>query len=147
MSQATLVSEILRLSRSPDWLTAHAEWKLKHIFDCDEPETCLCGHYPIKEICTIANSLTSHECAVGNCCVMRFGIAALENIFAALRRVKRDKTSSLNVEAIEHAHDKSWFNPWETAFYLGMWRKRKLSTKQLAVKIKLNAAFISRCSA
>ena len=27
------------------------EWKLDHIYWEDEPDTCLCGHYPINELC------------------------------------------------------------------------------------------------
>lgn len=50
---------ILARSQASDWETARKEWGLVTIFEAGEPETCLCGHYPIIEICEIANRLRS----------------------------------------------------------------------------------------
>src|SRR3954468_6700613 len=48
-----LRAEILARSHSKSWETARLEWNLNYIFDVDEPEECLCGHFPIIEICVL----------------------------------------------------------------------------------------------
>ena len=53
-----LKAAILALSRATDWEVAKKEWRLVEISEADEPETCLCGHFPIIELCTISNATT-----------------------------------------------------------------------------------------
>jgi hypothetical protein len=67
-----LKSAILRLSRATDWKVAKKEWRLVEVSEADEPETCLCGHHPIIELCTIANTTTGNTAHVSNVCVKRF---------------------------------------------------------------------------
>jgi hypothetical protein len=67
-----LKTAILSLSRATGWEVAKKEWRLVDISEADEPESCLCGHYPIIELCTIANATTGNSVDVGNVCVKRF---------------------------------------------------------------------------
>jgi len=53
-----LRAHILPLSSTSGWKVAAKEWSLTGIFEADQPETCICGHFPILEICTIYNRLT-----------------------------------------------------------------------------------------
>jgi eukaryotic-like serine/threonine-protein kinase len=46
---------IIERSVAKNWDAARLEWRLNHIFEVDDPETCLCGHFPIIEICVLAN--------------------------------------------------------------------------------------------
>lgn len=46
---------ILALSEASDWEVARKEWSLVDVYEVDEPETCLCGHRPIIEICCLSN--------------------------------------------------------------------------------------------
>jgi hypothetical protein len=46
------------------------------------PLTCLCGHYPIVELCTITNQTTG----------------------LSVNRVEKDRWRALNAETIDHAH-------------------------------------------
>ena len=55
MSQAELQLQIILRSEAKAWSEAKKEWRLKNIWLSDDPETCLCGHHPIKEICEIEN--------------------------------------------------------------------------------------------
>lgn len=43
-----LKAAILVRSKATDWEVAKKEWKLVEISEADEPETCLCGHYPAR---------------------------------------------------------------------------------------------------
>lgn len=61
-----------------------------------------------------------------------------DKIFTAVKRVRKYNEKSLNAEAIEYALEKDWINDWEKSFYLDIMRKRNLSIKQLATKIKIN---------
>jgi hypothetical protein len=47
MSEYKLTEEILKRSQSNVWDMAKLEWKLNEIYEAEEPETCLCGHFPI----------------------------------------------------------------------------------------------------
>ena len=54
-----LTSELLKLSYSKYWADAKKEWGIQRIYYLDdEPQACLCGHYPIKEVCVIKNNKT-----------------------------------------------------------------------------------------
>ncbi|MNY04831.1 hypothetical protein D3C86_1375300 [compost metagenome] len=46
-----LKAAIRSMSRSQEWESAKSEWKLIRISEADTPETCLCGHFRIIELC------------------------------------------------------------------------------------------------
>lgn len=60
------------MSQSDIWDAARLEWNLHEVYEANEPETCLCGHYPIIEICVLKNIINSNFTNVGNCCVKKF---------------------------------------------------------------------------
>jgi hypothetical protein len=84
-----LKKEILSLSKAEDWETARKEWALVEDYEADEPETCLCGHFPIIEICEIRNRVTNALAEVGNRCVKRFLGFRSDLIFDALKRIRK----------------------------------------------------------
>ncbi|EGR2186260.1 hypothetical protein ACEV74_23125 [Vibrio parahaemolyticus] len=144
MSEYKLTEEIIKLSQSQLWDVAKSEWTLYEIYEADEPERCLCGHFPIIEICTLKNKLNSNYATVGNCCVKKFIGLPSDKIFQAIKRVRKDDEKSLNAEAISHAYDKGWVNDWEKSFYLDVMRKRKLTPNQLNKKTQINNKLASK---
>lgn len=116
MSEYKLTEEILKRSQSNIWDIAKLEWSLSQIYETEEPETCLCGHFPIIEICTLRNKLNAQFATVGNCCVKKFIGLPSDRIFRAVKRVRKDNHKSLNAEAIQHAYEKRWINEWEYDF-------------------------------
>lgn len=108
----------------------------------DEPETCLCGHYPIIENCVLRNKTNGEFATVGNCCVKKFLGLPSDLIFQAIKRVRVDGDKSLNAEALEYARGRGWINDWEFDFYLRIMRKRAMTDKQLAKKRQINAKFL-----
>ncbi|ELB2789002.1 hypothetical protein QNE79_004428 [Vibrio alginolyticus] len=144
MSEYKLTEEIIKLSQSQLWDVAISEWTLYEIYEADEPERCLCGHFPIIEICTLKNKLNSNYATVGNCCVKKFIGLPSDKIFQAIKRVRKDDEKSLNAEAISHAYDKGWINDWEKSFYLDVMRKRKLTPNQLNKKTQINNKLASK---
>ena len=134
-----LKREILKRSESDIWDAAKLEWNLASVYDADEPQRCLCDHYPIVEVCIIRNKKTGLLAEVGNVCVTKFlGINA-DKIFGAIKRVKSDIDRALNPEAIELFYDLKVLNDWERKFYLDTWRKNAgLSVLQLGTRQKVN---------
>jgi hypothetical protein len=116
MSEYKLTEEILARSEASVWDFAKLEWALDHVYEADEPETCLCGHFPIIEICELRNKLNGKGATVGNCCVKKFIGLPSDLIFQAVKRVRKDIEKSLNAQAIEHAWEKRWINEWEYKF-------------------------------
>ncbi|MGF7192108.1 hypothetical protein JOE11_005185 [Robbsia andropogonis] len=142
MSEYKLTTEILARSEASTWDSAKAEWALRDVYESDLPQTCLCGHFPIIEICSIGNRLNGKAVEVGNCCVKKFIGLPSDKIFQAVKRIRKDSAKSLNAEAIGHAHDKGWINTWERDFYLNNMRKRNLSEKQAQKKTQINEKVI-----
>lgn len=138
MSEYKLTQEIIQLSQSKVWDIAKLEWVLSEIYEADEPETCLCGHFPIIEICILQNKANGQFATVGNCCVKKFMGLPSDMIFQAVKRVRKDKEKSLNAEAIQYAYDKRWINEWEYKFSIDTMRKRILSAKQIQNRLIVN---------
>lgn len=138
MSEYKLTKNIIELSSSNDWDRAKLEWTLQDVYEADEPNICLCGHFPIIETCILKNKSNGNEAIVGNCCVKKFIGLPSDKIFQAVKRVRKDNEKSLNAEAIQHAHEKRWINDWEYNFSIDTMRKRNLSVKQLQSRIKIN---------
>jgi hypothetical protein len=143
MSEYKLTEEIINRSQSKVWDMAKLEWSLHQIYEAEEPETCLCGHFPIIEICALRNKLNGQFATVGNCCVKKFIGLPSDLIFQAVKRVRKDNQKSLNAEAIQHAYEKGWINEWEYEFSIDTMRKRNLSQKQLQTRMKVNEKMLA----
>jgi len=137
-----LSTEILRRSRATDWVTACREWVLIDIYEADQPETCLCQHYPIIEICVIKNIITNAVTEVGNVCVKRFMGIRSDLIFSALKRIRKDVTKALSEDAIAFFHQANLINQWEYGFLQNTKKKRNLSAAQMKTRIGLNQRII-----
>ena len=143
MSEFRLTTEIVARSASKVWDAAKLEWVLHEVYEADTPESCLCGHYPIIELCVLRNRLNNDCATVGNCCVKKFIGLPSDLIFLATKRIRSDSSRSLNAEALLHALEKGWINEWEYNFYLRIMRKRNLSAKQSAKKVQINQKFLN----
>jgi len=138
MSEYQLTTKLIALSASGTWDEAKLEWGLEQIWREDEPDTCLCGHFPIIEICLLRNRKNSNTAIVGNCCVKKFTNLPSDLIFQAVKRIQEDEERAINPETIDHAHQKGWINDWERSFYMDTWRKRKLSGAQHTKRVQIN---------
>lgn len=138
MGEFKLIQEIIKLSVADTWEVAKSEWELSEIYFSDEPETCLCGHYPIIELCEIKNKKNQEITIVGNCCVNKFMGLPSEKIFQAVKRIRKDNEKSLNGEAIELTYSKDWINKWEYDFYTDTFKKRLLTEKQALKRKQIN---------
>ena len=141
MSEYKLIEEIIVRSVADYWDAAKLEWSLSEVYEGEEAETCLCGHFPIIELCILQNKNNHSFATVGNCCVKKFLDLESDKIFQAVKRVRKDNERALNSEAIEYGFSKGWINDWERRFYLDTMRKKKLSSKQKSKRIKINEKF------
>lgn len=146
MSEYKLAQEIIALSVAKTWDEAKLEWALHEVYKTEEPETCLCGHFPIIELCVLRNKKNSGSATVGNCCVKKFIGLPSDKIFQAMRRVHSKIEKALNAETIEHAYEKRWINDWEKKFYFNTLRKRNLSNNQLSKRVQINQKILARLS-
>ena len=138
MSKYQLTERLIALSVGGTWDEAKLEWSLEHVWREDEPDTCLCGHFPIIEICLLRNVRNRNTAIVGNCCVKKFTNLPSDLIFQAVKRIESDVERAINAETIDHAHEKGWINDWERRFYMDTWRKRKLSGAQHTKRVQIN---------
>lgn len=133
-----LKMEILKLSHATVWDVAKKEWKLVEISEADEPETCLCGHFPIIQLCTIHNTVTGKSVDVGNVCVKRFLGFRSDLIFQSLKRIRQDIAKSIGADATAFFYERGVINAWEYEFQQSTMRKRDLTAKQQAARLKIN---------
>jgi hypothetical protein len=133
-----LKREILERSEARDWETARKEWALVTIYEVGEPDTCLCGHYPIVEICGLKNRVTGADADVGNVCVKRFLGFRSDLIFQAIKRIQKDIGKSLNADAIAFFRQRGLLSDWDYGFLQNTMRKRQLSGAQEAQRIRIN---------
>lgn len=143
MGKYKLFNGIIHFSESDDWDNAKLEWKLFDIFYSDNPISCLCGHYPIKELCELVNIKNNNHVIVGNCCVNKFTPIKSGKLFKCTKKVKKDIESSLNPDIIDLAYERGRVNDWERNFYIDIWRKRKLTGRQTLYKLKINIKVLS----
>lgn len=129
---------ILARSRATDWEVAKKEWKLVRIYEADEPETCLCGHTPIIEICVLSNTVNLRHAEVGNRCVKRFLGMRSDLIFAGIKRIKEDITKSLNADSTVLFFEQGVLNDWEYKFQNTTLNKRNMSGPQMTTRKKIN---------
>lgn len=133
-----LKEAILSRSVSQEWETAKKEWKLKSIYEADEPDTCLCGHTPIVEICVLSNTLNGKTAEVGNRCVKRFLGLRSDLIFTGIKRVKDDLDKSLNTDATVFFYELGVLSLRDYQFQNDTHRKRDLSARQLKWRHDIN---------
>jgi hypothetical protein len=139
LSQTQLFQRIIELSNSKFWDAAKLEWRVSNIEISDDPETCLCGKFPIIELCHLLNKVNGNQTTVGNHCVNKFlPNLSSSKIMAAFKRIRKNIEKSLNSEFIELALENKWINKWERDFYLDVMRKQKLTDKQKDKKIQIN---------
>jgi len=144
MAHYELAAKIVALSVADTWNEAKLEWSLIDVFKEEEPDTCLCGHYPIIENCVLGNSLNGQKAIVGNVCVKKFLGLPSDKIFRAINRIAQDNERALNAEALDHAYRKGWINDWERKFYVDTMRRRGLSGKQREKRIQINKKVLSK---
>lgn len=140
----TLQKKILELSESKRIDLAIGEWSLDNIVFAEEPQICLCGHFPIIEICILQNSNNGNVAEIGNCCVKRFMNISSDKIFDGIKRIKKQITRSVNMEVLQHARKKGIIDAWQFDFYSDIIRKRSLSDRQRVKKIEINKQILSR---
>lgn len=138
-----LHKNIISLSVSDNWDHAKLEWKLDYVNWTDEPETCLCGHYPINELCVVLNTRNDKRAIVGNCCIKQFFNWTLANIIPSMKRISKDEDRSASLDAIRYALEKRWFDEQDFKFYKDIRLKRSLSERQLKWKRSLNRRLLA----
>ena len=139
-----LMDEILSLSVAQHWEATKLEWKLNHVEMVDEPETCLCSHTPIIEVCILKNVKNGRYARVGNICVKKFIGLRSDKVFNCLKRLRNDTDKAANPETIELFYEQGLLEEKDRKFALDTFRKRKLSAKQLNWRRDINKRILNR---
>lgn len=138
-----LKTHILSLSKSDAFSVAKAEWKLVGVQINYDFDNCPCGQR-IKELCFIQNQSNGKKTYVGNVCVNQFIGIETGGLFDGLRRIALDYSANANQDLINHAYNLGYIHESEYNFLVQTRLKRKLSSKQLAWKQKINLRIINQ---
>lgn len=138
-----LENHILSLSRALDFDAAKKEWTLMGLELHEELTNCPCGQ-EIIEKCIIRNKLNGAVTYVGNVCINRFVGINTGNTFDGLKRIAQDPQANANADLIIHAHQLGYIFESEYSFLMETRNKRKLSSKQLQWKEKINRRILNQ---
>lgn len=138
-----LKESILALSNSKDFDIAKKEWKWVGLEVHENWTNCLCGK-DIKEQCYLKNTVNGNETYVGNVCINKFIGIDTGNIFAGLKRIISDDTANANEDLIYYAYKFGYIFEKEYGFLSQTKRKRRLSSKQISWKQKINRRIINQ---
>lgn len=138
----TLTNKILELSHSKIWSEAAKEWDCVDVYEVSTPESCLCGHFPIIEVCEIKNKITGATENVGNCCVKKFLGLRPDMIVKSIKKIKADITASVNPQTLDYALKQRCISRADYDFYMNIWRKRELSSAREKWKKDINNRII-----
>ncbi len=130
-----LREETISLSVNKNFEEARKEWLLYNIYLEEDEEnymTCVCSHYPIKEIIELINKNNGNRMIVGNCCIKKIMGESKNKFYDALKR------SSVNATVINQGYRDGIINVWERDFMLDVHRKRKFSPKQYNLYDRIN---------
>jgi hypothetical protein len=138
-NEAKFKAAILKLSTSPDWDEAKAEWELFFVYDDPSDRSCECEHSPIHQICVIRNRKNANRTEVGNVCVRRFLRLMSNRIFSVIKRLRHDIQKSLNPAALQLFRERGVLTFPEEQEYKQYWRKRTtLTDDQKKQKLNIN---------
>ena len=138
MSEYKLSEGIVNRSVADNWDEAKLEWRLESIFESDESRTCLCGHYPIKEICVLVNKNNGSTTEVGNTCVNKFLGISSNKLFQSLKRVKRDPSKAFTFDMVDLFHRLGHVTDRQRTFYRETWRRRSLTERDMDTRRQIN---------
>lgn len=139
-----LQAEMIALSQSDDWHQVKLEWDLEDVFIVNQNQVCLCGHHPIRQICTLRNFVTKSPAEVGNVCVQKFLGMNSRRVVNALKRISGDLEKSLNKEGIEMFRKLGVISNSDADDYLIFYRRRKnVTERQRSLKSKINRSVIN----
>lgn len=133
---------IIKKSKANTWDKAKQEWKLDRIVQSYSVKYCLCGH-PIKEICILKNIKSGKKVIVGNSCVKKFMKMNSYKLFQSIKKVKGDIQKNFNADFIQFAYNKGIIPKKDYDFYMNIWRKKKLSQKQMLWKTDINKRILN----
>lgn len=136
-----LCKEIKERSKSSEWESAKLEWNVIDMEYVDEPETCLCGHFPIVEVFTLENKYTGENIRIGNVCVNKF--ICKNKAFDGYKRILKSKMASATMDLLKFARDKKVITVKDYEFYVSIIRKRVLSERQYKWKVDINLRIIN----
>ena len=139
-----LIDRLMPDSKAQNWEEAKTEWKILYTYDAEEDSTCLCGHYPIKEIYVIENTQTRIQHEIGNVCINHL-FEAEAKIAAGLKKIRKEPDKSTTPELVYRAYTDGVINAWEYNFYRDTQRKqlRGMSPKQRQTRYNINQKIYS----
>jgi hypothetical protein len=139
--------DIIYRGVADNWAEARLEWRLVDVAYADEPQRCLCGHFPIIEICNLRNLKNGNEAEVGNVCVGEFMVGINSGkVFDCIRRIRKDDIKPLNPDTFELFHNNGVLTEWEYSFCKKTWRDRNLGTLQMITRRNINRKILRNLS-
>jgi hypothetical protein len=134
---------ILSKSKSGTWKEAVKEWKYLESRIEGRMSECLCGQ-AIREICIIYNDKTGQTAEIGNHCINHFlGDSEIKRknnkVFSSLKRLKKSPKTSVDSVFLFDIYQSGILTLEEFLFYIKVIDRKKITSDEAELKIKINA--------
>lgn len=137
MSERILKERIIERSLADNWEDAVKEWSVHKMYIGHG--ACTCGKKNIKRICVIKNPKTKLAVAVGSSCVHKFMNIPTQTMFTDITKLHKNKLHIVKECTAKLAFETKRITEWEYNFYVSIYQFSKLSAKQEAIVLKINA--------
>lgn len=138
MAKDKLKESIIENSINKDREKAKWEWEVINSYLMPWYTTCLCGKYPISEVCELQNKNNSKKVMVGNDCVKYFFDADHSYIYSAIKKIEENINNVVNDKIIIYALEKWRIDATQKSFYILMRRRKDPWEYQLKVRQDVN---------
>lgn len=138
MAKDKLKESVIELSINKDWSKAKLEWDVVNIYEKDSYGTCLCGKYPIVEICELSNRNNQNKIIVWNECMKYFFEEDFGYIFKSIKRIRKDINKTVDEEVIHYAVKQWRISPEDAHRYVLPIKQRKPVPFKLEWRHKFN---------
>jgi hypothetical protein len=134
-NEEILISKIINCSTSTDWESAKKEWEIFEISISNEPQKCLCGHFPNKKNGTVVK--------VGRCCLTKFLDIKTDHFQKAMNALEEDINITLTEKIVSLSKKARAISTWEMMFYKNIRIKKNLDNLKLNMKIEINTKILN----
>lgn len=118
MPKEKLKESIIENSINKDRESAKSEWEVIDIYLKPSYTTCLCGKYPISEVCELQNKNNLKKVIVGNGCVKYFFDINHGYIYKGIKKIKEDIDGVVSKKILEYAFKKWRIDAKQKSFYV-----------------------------
>lgn len=145
MAKDKLKESIIENSVNKNRELAKSEWEVVDIYLKPWYTTCLCGKYPISEVCELQNKNNGKKVIVGNDCVKHFFNIDHGYIYRGIKKIRENIDGVVGKKIIEYALERWRIDATQKAFYVLKKTQKNPWEYLLGIRQEVNNILLNKC--